>query len=553
MRVHEPLDDEMGLGMMKKHRGMEMDSAGSLDLAWDSSLFSLEPGFPDWPKMDLDLQMEDFLQAPHYDLPAPMELEVETEEEGAPQAMDVRSVEGEPVAHARVEELTALQEAWHKIVVDMHRAQHVTTLQLQQVHELQRLFQASVEELEKLRDAAVLSVSDVFTVHWLINRLQTLNERSKLVAASHVNVDECVKLVFTDVPLPKGFKNKNRARSTGTRKKQGHVTMTAEVFCAPGVTFQPSTEVRGSFYRGDQQVSIKLQNNEAELDDNRVRFNFRFPAGTRNKPLTLRLEVEGVVRLNDGREIRHTLVSNHTNELIVTTNECQWERAEEKILRLDVFQDGPQAHWGRFVNALQVLWARCTRQESESGIVSVADRPLMRSELDYFARHFFPDAPHSVTEDQVEEFFKHFGPAAHVFRHNVTMRTMLMSGVVWGFIEREEATRLLEGQEPGTFLVRTGSSPSDFCISLVDQQGTVRHSKVDAKTLLPPISNFADMLGRNDALLYVLSPFVTEANGRTTHIISRVQKDDVLGEHYSSKPKERVKKSFQDDGYADMY
>jgi hypothetical protein len=167
-----------------------------------------------------------------------------------------------------------------------------------------------------------------------------------------------VSLEWVEQPLGKSFKNKNRARAS-KKKKKGHCTMTAQLFCAPGVAFVPSSLVTASFYqvedddisvrqvkskkrvaaslslpqpgsakvdreRNEELSDVQIQNNEEKLVNGRVSFDFRFPAGTRNKPCLIRLRVKGSVTMPDGTRSHVDLVSRPTHYFIITTNESQY-------------------------------------------------------------------------------------------------------------------------------------------------------------------------------------------------------------------------------------
>lgn len=332
-------------------------------------------------------------------------------------------------------------------------------------------------------------------------------------------------------PLGKSFKNKNRARAT-KKKKKGHVNMTAQLVCAPGVTFSPSSLVTASFYqvedddvvirqtktkkraaaslsvprggsgkgeheRSEELSDIQIQNNEGKLVDGRVSFDFRFPAGTRNKPCLIRLHVKGVVTMPDGSRSNVELVSRPTHHIIVTTNESQYETSELKLMMMDLFANGsPTCSWPAFVNALNVRWMRVTRQELESGIAVVSDRTLSNNELEFVAS-FFRNAPRSVSRDEVVAFYSFFGKATHHFRHNLAFRQLLLDGVVWGFASKAQAEKALQSVScpTGTFLIRASeSNPGSFCLSWTIAGGAVQHALLDAKLLAPPLSAFAECL-----------------------------------------------------------
>ena len=367
--------------------------------------------------------------------------------------------------------------------------------------------------------------------------VQTLNV---FLSQSNAEPEQLVSIEWIQQPLGRSFKNKNRARAS-KKKKKGHVNMTAQLVCAPGVSFAPSSSVTASFYqvedddvvirqnkakkraaaslsvprggagkaereRNEEPSDVQIQNNEGKLVDGRVSFDFRFPAGTRNKPCLIRLHVKGVVTMPDGTRSAVEIVSRPTHHIIVTTNESQYETSELKLMMMDLFAAGSSTcTWPAFVNALNVRWMRVTRQELESSIAVVSDRTLTENELEFIAS-FFRDAPHTVTRDEVVGFYSFFGKATHHFRHNLAFRQLLLDGLVWGLASKTQAETLLGSSCPtGTFLIRASeSSPGSFCLSWKASSGAVLHALLETKLLAPPLTAFADYLINKKFLSHVM-------------------------------------------------
>ena len=300
--------------------------------------------------------------------------------------------------------------------------------------------------------------------------------------------------------------------------------------------------------RHEEISDVQIQNNTEKLTKNNlVSFDFRFPAGTRNKPCNIRLHVKGVVTLPDGTKSRAVeIISQPTNRFIITTNECQFETAELKLMLMEIFEDNRQTcSWSRFVNALNVRWMRVTRQEADSGISVVPDRALTSEEFRFVAS-FFPNAPHSVTREEVLAFYSFFGKATHHYRHNLAFRQLMMDGLVWGFMSKSESTRLLSSQPNGTFVIRASeSSPGCFCLSWkADSSSTVRHGLLDVKCFQPPV--LADFLMRKSFLKAVLRPAV----GKATQMTLR-DKEAAFGPFINAAVVKKESKG-RDEGYLDL-
>lgn len=503
-------------------------------------------------------------------------------------------------AHSYLVQLEGREQKWRETLSAMYRS-YSPGAALSKVQEVEKHIIGEMTDIEKMLYNEVLDVTDVFSALSLKNKyridlhqcnvleheeLQLLEDASNHVSmssessasASAQHAQELVTLDWIDQPLPRSFKNKNRARAN-KKKKRGHCTMSAKVICAPGVQFTATSPVTAHFYwaeddqvkakRGgaaagkkrdasssvveSQRISdIQIQNNIEKLVNGKVSFDFRFPVGTKNKPCCIRLHVNGVVTLRDGTKQNLEIISEPTHRFIVTTNESQYETAELKLLMMDLFPQGAeQCSWAAFVNALSVRWMRVTRQESDSGISVVSERTLSDDDLKYVSQ-FFPNAPKSVTRDQVVGFYEIFGKATHHFRHNTALRQLLMDGIIWGLLSKKQAVEYLTNQSPGTFLIRAAEkNAGSFCVSWKHENNTVRHALIDNKLLAPPASGLVDNLLSKPFLKYLLQPFAIVNNSNTKQTTLR-SKFDALALYANVKlPQEQVNLP-RDSGYEDL-
>jgi len=305
--------------------------------------------------------------------------------------------------------------------------------------------------------------------------------------------------------------------------------------------------------RGEELSEVQIQNNEESLmSDGRVSFDFRFPAGTRNKPCLIRLHVTGVVTLPDGSASEPVeLVSAPSHRFIILTNEVQYETSELKLLMMDIFRTGSRTcSWPLFVNALNVRWMRVTRQEAESAIAAVPERTLSDEELAFVAS-FFPDAPRSVTRDQVAAFYSFFGKATHHFRHNNAFRQLLMDGIVWGFMSKQQADRRLGASAVGTFLLRASESAAgSFCVSWKAPEG-VRHALLDVKLLAPPMTKLAEYLCSKRFLQALLQPYSVGAGGKVLQTVAR-RKEEAFRPYLPEGAQSKSVASGAMEGYLDL-
>lgn len=489
------------------------------------------------------------------------------------------------LARVQLEQLRDNEMRWRQTLEHLAANYNPGTV-LGEVQQMERQLRDELTNINSILDKSVLQVDDLFAALSLKGRYENDIHHAEILEqeelyhleedGEELQFEELVTLDWVDQPLAKSFKNKNRARATN-KKKKGHCTMTARLLCAPGVKFNATSPVTAYFYQVDDEEvvvrkgrsrkraspttmdsmaneemsDIQIQNNVERLPKggNLVTFDFRFPAGTRNKPCSIRLHVTGVVTLADGTKSRPLeIISQPTHRFIITTNECQFETAELKLLLMELFAGDKQTcSWTRFVNALNVRWMRVTRQEADSGISVVAERALSSDDYRFIAS-FFRNAPQTVTREEVSKFYSFFGKATHHYRHNLPFRQLMLEGLVWGFMSKSESTRLLQSQPEGAFLIRVSeSSPGSFCLSWkADQYETVRHGLLDVKLFSPPA--LAEFLMSKSMLKSVVLPFSRVGRSQVSKITLR-SKGEAFGCLLSSMPPSFVKK---EEGYCDL-
>lgn len=402
------------------------------------------------------------------------------------------------------------REEWQQMLDRMYESKNTGY-----IHQLSTEISNEMSKLSTVMEEKVLDVSELYSVYNMkesyknvlnqVEMTQNLEKRRDL--KSLVTID------WIDQPLSRSFKNKNRAKRKEGKKVKGNCVMVAKTFCAPGVTFTPTSAVTAQFYctaadalptRSKRVVSgeeklmdFVIENNVEKMSPNgEVMFDFRFRSGTRNKPCSIKLRCKGIVTCLDGRKEEVELVSKPTNKFIIITNESQFEVAELRLLRGDVFGTGQgQCAFAKFVNQLNIRWMRVTRQESDRGIAVNVTRPLSEDDIEYFCQSFFPDAPYTVTEEQLSKFYSFFGKVTHLFRHNAAVRDYLLEGCIYGFLSKARTSVILNKFGDGSFLIRASeTTPGAFCLSFLDQ-GKVRHSVIDSKILTSGCkSQLADFL-----------------------------------------------------------
>lgn len=203
--------------------------------------------------------------------------------------------------------------------------------------------------------------------------------------------------------------------------------------------------------------------------------DLKFPSGTRLK--TVRLRFSAKITIIEETTQKASLVQLETaipsNPILVKTNENQWGEAEGLLLKHSIFESAQQqAPWCRFANWLQRRYLMATKQNLQN-----PQRPLTPEDFLYISRlKFGSGSPSFISLAQFESFWEWFGPALHKIRYQRHLCTLWISGIVPGFLTREEADVCLKNEQPSTFLLRFSErAPGKFAVAYRSSDFQTRH------------------------------------------------------------------------------
>merc|ERR1711916_146584 len=114
---------------------------------------------------------------------------------------------------------------------------------------------------------------------------------------------------------------------------------------------------------------------------------------------------------------------------------------------------------------------------------------------------------------------------------NLAFRQLMMEGLVWGFISKEESAR------------------GSFCLSWKTDSFAVRHAIMDVKLFSPPA--LAEFLMKKPFLKAVLQPFTVHNKARLMQKTLR-KKEEAFGAYLADAAATSVVKKEGDSGYCDL-
>lgn len=399
------------------------------------------------------------------------------------------------------------------------------------IHELFEIVQRVVLDADTLKSARELSQLLQLHLHKVEMFRQELQQTFGVnPPLQPPNVPPVVSLFISEQPLPQVlFKEKPIEEpyvvSILTASQQDITVdrnMTA-VLEAGELQVKPGTEMLS-----DHVMAVDWSLNDKKSTFSSLAVN----VSTRMAPISLRFFT------TVSRGAFHSQVSTSPCfPFIVITNESQWYEAAGKLLLLDIFGGVKSVPWAQFANTLHSHYLKATRQ-------TAVDRPLFHFEFNYIHQRFF-DRAENVTEKQGSNFWAWFGQCMQTIRFKRYIFMLWNTGIIFGFITKEECNRVLTGQGLGTFLIRFSESlPGLFGVAYVSDDPNpndrIKHCLIKNEDI-GSNKSLAEFLRDKDQFQLLLRMDVS----RTGHIV-RVAKDTALQQFYS---KRKVNTSASNPGY----
>jgi hypothetical protein len=231
---------------------------------------------------------------------------------------------------------------------------------------------------------------------------------------------------------------------------------------------------------GKGATSKLLEHDMQNLDTgSRVsKFPVKFLAGTKKAPATMRF---GMQLQLVGTSAPVTVESNSSSPLVVITNECQWEGSAGTLLKKEAFSHGRlEIAWPELANTLQHHFLRAMRQD-----LSRPRRIMSNFDLNYLHLKYF-GGKQVISQKDYDEFWDWFGKCLQKLRYQRHVASMWQSGLMYGFMGREDVTASLRGHHPGTFIIRFSERHGgQFAIAYIgtERPPRVKHYLVQASDI----------------------------------------------------------------------
>jgi hypothetical protein len=313
---------------------------------------------------------------------------------------------------------------------------------------------------------------------------------------------------------------------------------------APAPVTTASGRTKKSTNSSSKEETHTVHNNQKMMDSGTAIFDsLTFPQGSRKKTLSLKFSVT----VNCSRPLGNStenytclIESDLSQPFIVKTNENQWDEAEGSLLKAEAFGPRSDIPWFQLCNSLQRRYLMATKQDPLKPL-----RPLTSQDFNYLYSVKFctqgsnvaPNEHTMVSGKAYDEFWLWFGPGLHKIRYQRHLCILWQQGYLCGFLQRDEAVKVLSGAPFGSFLIRLSErAKGSFAIAYVaveNDQLAVCHYLITQDDVFGPKKTLPDFLSTRKSLMH-LTQVVTD-NETGNRIFRLCDKDVVLQEYYSKK------------------
>jgi len=405
-----------------------------------------------------------------------------------------------------------------------------------QLRALREQMETELRALQHLNQQVILDPPDLARLMIL---LQDLRIQMKQLELYHNELQQLLQPQPTIQPIAALVICKQPFPVVITKGKQlGEEQLTVRLLTGASSQAVPAAAVKATLLSDTHSApsrpnapSSPIESDVQHINPARVaHFPLKFLSGTRKSAVHIKMGVP--VRAGPGGA-SITVESEMSNPFVVITNECQWENSAGTLLKKDAFGGQLEITWPQFVNTLQRHFLIATRQDMVR-----PKRPLSLYDFQYINSQFFGNRT-VIHQKDFDNFWSWFGRSMQTLRYQRHICALWQTGVIYGFITRDDVNSALNNQEPGTFIVRFSErNPGQFGIAYCSTEHPIRikHYLVQQTDCFAARKTFPDFLSEIAQFVYVLQLSV-DPNGRTTFV--RLHKDVAL-EPYTVKKATQV-------------
>eukprot|EP01087_Luapelamoeba_hula_P016737 TRINITY_DN516_c6_g1_i1.p1 TRINITY_DN516_c6_g1~~TRINITY_DN516_c6_g1_i1.p1 ORF type:complete len:751 (+),score=126.06 TRINITY_DN516_c6_g1_i1:143-2395(+) len=281
--------------------------------------------------------------------------------------------------------------------------------------------------------------------------------------------------------------------------------------------------------KGIAEKSLGDDEQPLDLSKQTAKFPLKFLQGTRKNSVTLKFSMQ--LKVGQGETAMTTTVeSEASRHFVVITNEIQWQGSAGTLLKRDAFDGQLEITWPQFANALQRHVLKATKQDPVR-----PTRCLSGYDLRYIKAKFFGNRD-VLTQKDFDSFWGWFGKNLQMLRYQRHISNLWQQGLIYGFLTRVDVDGALQGQEPGTFLLRFSERHSgQFGVAYVGMEPPhkIKHYLIQKSDTAGAKKTLPDFLGDCPQFRFLLQLTANPQTGEA--MFRKLLKDTCLKSYYSKR------------------
>lgn len=227
-----------------------------------------------------------------------------------------------------------------------------------------------------------------------------------------------------------------------------------------------------------------------------------------------------------------------SNKFVVFTNECQFDDGNTELFKSICFEsDKSELTWYAFANIIQRHYVMSLRRN----LITI-ERYLSACELEYLHSTFLGNADR-FTERDISDFWHWYVRVLHQLRHGKGIPELWLSGAIWGFVSKDNITKVINNSPIGTFALRFSESNPGLFSACVKESNEAPVHKLYSDKIITQTVSLADVVCNKTSFTSVIKVKYNDLDndGNPSQPITEIQNASGVFKKYCSKQKTDIK------------
>lgn len=262
--------------------------------------------------------------------------------------------------------------------------------------------------------------------------------------------------------------------------------------------------------------------------------------GTRKLPVSFSVKMKVHVTVPEivPSTFELSVETQKSNKFVVFTNECQFDDGNTELFKSICFEnDRSELTWHAFANIIQRHYVMSLRRD----LINI-ERYLSACELEYLHSTFLGNAER-FTEKDISDFWHWYVRVLHQLRHGKGIPELWLSGAIWGFVSKDNITKVINNSPIGTFALRFSESNPGLFSACVKRSNEMPVHKLYSDKIITQTVSLADVICNKASFRSVIKVKYNDLDndGNPSQPITEIHNASMVFKKYCSKQKTDIK------------